>query len=162
MPLGSGGNCKWGYSDEQERYCTDSDDWAGSESVDNKTSFSDYNYADDAARANWGSTWRMPTPSEIDELLNTNNCTWEWTTVNGVKGYRVTSKKSGYTNKSIFLPAGGTEGTSGVGQWGSFWSSTVDSSNSRNAYRIYIQSSSKNKSTMSRNTAAMIRPVMPK
>lgn len=56
----------------------------------------------DAATANWGGCWRMPTDEEMQELIN--NCKWEWITVNEVYGYKVTSKKNG---NSIFLPAAG-------------------------------------------------------
>lgn len=70
--------------------------------VDNKTQL---DKEDDAAHANWGGSWRMPTDAESTELIE--NCTWTWTSQNGVYGYKVTSKKSGYTNKSIFLPATG-------------------------------------------------------
>lgn len=52
--------------------------------------------ADDAARANWGGSWRMPTKAEQDELRE--KCTWTWTTQNGVKGCKVTSK----TTVSLF------------------------------------------------------------
>ena len=52
----------------------------------------------DAARAIWGSGWRIPTKSEFSELVN--NCTWSWTTYNGVKGYRI----YGPNGNSIFLP----------------------------------------------------------
>ena len=58
----------------------------------------------DAARANWGSTWRMPTKAEIEELLI--DCAWTRTTQNGVNGYRVT----GPNDNSIFLPATATIG----------------------------------------------------
>ena len=54
---------------------------------------------DDAAAVNWGGSWRMPTKDDMQELME---CTWEWTTLNGVNGYRV----SGNGN-SIFLPAAG-------------------------------------------------------
>lgn len=60
---------------------------------------------DDTARANWGFPWRMATQEEWEELQDTNNCSWDWTTENGVSGYRITSKKEGYTDRSIFLPA---------------------------------------------------------
>ena len=53
----------------------------------------------DAARANWGKNWRMPTAEEQQELLE--NCSWEWTTLNGVGGMQVT----GPNGNSIFLPA---------------------------------------------------------
>ena len=60
---------------------------------------------DDAAHVKLGGNWRMPTFAERNELIE--NCTRTWTTQNGVKGYRVTSKIAGYTDKSIFLPAAG-------------------------------------------------------
>ena len=59
---------------------------------------------DDAAHANLGGEWRMPTADEYDELINPDNCTWEWTTQDGVNGYKVTGKKTG---NSIFLPITG-------------------------------------------------------
>ena len=67
---------------------------------------------DDAATRNWGGMWRMPTKAEWEELLNEDNCTWTWTTDykgdgSNVAGVIVTSKKVGYTDKSIFLPATG-------------------------------------------------------
>ena len=58
---------------------------------------------DDAAHVKWGGSWRMPTKAEWNELRD--NCTWTWTTVNGVNGYKVSSNKPGYENRSIFLPA---------------------------------------------------------
>ncbi len=84
---------------------------------------------DDAARQNWGGNWRMPTKAEQDELMNTDNCTWEKkTNYNGtnVSGYLVTSTKNG---NSIFLPAAGcfVQGTSldYVGSDGLYWSSSL-------------------------------------
>ncbi|MBR0453901.1 MAG: InlB B-repeat-containing protein [Bacteroidales bacterium] len=91
--------------------------------VDNKTTL---DLSDDAARANWGGTWRMPTRAEQYELRY--KCIWTWTTQNGVNGYKVTSKTNG---NSIFLPAaGGRDGTSvnGVGSFGICWSSSLDES----------------------------------
>ena len=44
--------------------------------------------SDDAARANWGDDWRMPTAKEFEELVNPDNCTWEWITKDGVNGYK--------------------------------------------------------------------------
>ena len=76
----------------------------------------------DAATANWGSGWRLPTESEFLELID--NCTWTWTTRNGVNGYEVKSKKNG---NSIFLPAAGSgDGDTpyGQGSYGRYWSST--------------------------------------
>lgn len=56
----------------------------------------------DAATVYLGSDWRMPTKLEMEELLN--NCDWEWTQINGVNGYKVTSK---FNSNSIFIPAAG-------------------------------------------------------
>ena len=67
--------------------------------VDNKTQL---DLTDDAARANWGGSWRMPTYAEWTELCE--QCTWTWTSQNGVKGYKVTSKSN---CNSIFLRATG-------------------------------------------------------
>ena len=55
----------------------------------------------DAATVNLGSDWRMPTKDEMQELIN--KCTWEWTQVSGINGYKVT----GTNGNSIFLPAAG-------------------------------------------------------
>ncbi len=102
--------------------------------VDNKTQLE---LSDDAARANWGGAWRMPTDVEWTELRE--QCTWTWTTQNGVNGYKVTSKKSGYTNNSIFLPAAGyRDGSSlsGAGSYGTYWSSSLDAGNSSSAWYV--------------------------
>ena len=74
----------------------------------------------DAARANWGGDWRMPTYNELNEL--STNCTWTWTTYNGVNGYNV----EGPNGNSIFLPAAGLRGGSSLlfaGSCGGYWSS---------------------------------------
>lgn len=59
----------------------------------------------DAAYVQWGPQWRVPSADEMQELLD--NCTWEWTSISGVPGYKVTSNKEGFTSNSIFLPAAG-------------------------------------------------------
>lgn len=79
----------------------------------------------DAATANWGGSWRMPTNAEREELLD--NCTWTWMTLNGVSGMEVT----GPNGNSIFLPATGyRRGSSSydIGSTGDYWSSTTSES----------------------------------
>ena len=49
--------------------------------------------------------WGLPTRDEFMELIE--KCSWQWTELNGVKGYRITGTVPGYTNRSIFLPAAG-------------------------------------------------------
>ena len=87
---------------------------------------------DDAAHANWGGQWVMPTYEDMRELLD--NTTSEWTTLNGVKGRTFTSKTNG---NAIFIPAacyryGNLLYNQDSG--GTYWSSTVDTSNSGNVY----------------------------
>ncbi len=80
------------------KYSTDSDYGT----VDNKIVLE---LADDAARANWGGAWRMPTDAEWTELRE--NCEWTWIddyNGTGVAGLIVTSNING---NSIFLPAAG-------------------------------------------------------
>ena len=52
----------------------------------------------DAAAANWGGDWKMPTIAEMNELES--KCTWEWIKQNGVRGYKVTGPNGNF----IFLP----------------------------------------------------------
>ena len=118
-----------GSSTTMTKYCT------GSEygTVDNKTVLE---LEDDAANINWGGNWRMPTKTEQDELRDTNNCTWEWITQNGVNGYKVTSKVNG---NSIFLPAAGYYYSTlvGVGSEGYYWANNLLSSNSNGPDNLY-------------------------
>ena len=78
----------------------------------------------DAATVNLGSDWRMPTKSEMQELVD--KCTWEWTQVSGINGYKVT----GSNGNSIFLPAAGSYDLSGyllnTNKWLHYWTSTSE------------------------------------
>lgn len=94
---------------------------------------------DDAAHVKWGRDWRMPTDDEWLELRNEENCTWTWAEMNGVNGYKVTSKKSGYEGNYIFLPAAGCFlGTSlrCIGSDGYYWSSSLDQNYDNGADRL--------------------------
>ena len=99
----------------------------------------------DAAYVNWGSSCRMPTNDEFGELLDSNNCTWEWasrTTADdsSINGYKITSTKNG---NSIFLPASGYRdygSLSNHGSYGYYWSGTFNSYYSDSAYYLYFRS----------------------
>ena len=97
--------------------------------VDNKTVLETGPNGDDVASKKLGGKWRMPTDEEWTALRT--NCTWTWTSNynnTGIAGRIVKSNVSGYTDKSIFLPAaGGRSGTnlSGAGSRGSYWSSSL-------------------------------------
>lgn len=88
----------------------------------------------DAATANWSSAWRMPTLTEMKELYN--NCTWEWTTQNGVYGRKVT----GPNGNSIFLPAAGYRDSASLnfaGSDGRCWSATPGSGSDDACYLYF-------------------------
>ena len=94
----------------------------------------------DAAHVNLGESWRMPSRAEFRELYN--NCTYEWTSVNGVAGLLFTSSING---NSVFFPASGYySGTSQTnhGTNGDYWSSTILSE--LNAYLLSFDSSDVN------------------
>ncbi len=91
----------------------------------------------DAATANWGNGWRMPTYDELKELKD--NCTVIWTTQNGVNGRLFIGPNS----KAIFLPAAGCRDGSSLynaGSGGCYWSSSLNSSNPSRAWNLYISS----------------------
>ena len=108
---------KWcqGYDYSFTKYCTDYE-YGYNGFTDNKRKLDP---EDDAAYVNWGSSWRMPTKQQQNELRD--KCTWTWTTLDGVNGRLVT----GPNGNSIFLPAAGDRLDSKLrddGFWGYYWS----------------------------------------
>ena len=76
--------------------------------------------SDDAVHVNKGSSWRIPTRKEWEELMD--NCTFTNTELNGVSGFMVTSKSNGNT---LLLPkAGYHDGLMHLGE-GMYWTSTL-------------------------------------
>ena len=87
----------------------------------------------DAATANWGAPWRMPSLAQIQELLN--SCTSTWPTQNGVNGRKFT----GPNGATVFLPAAGRRWYSDLidaGSGGYCWSSTLYESSPYSAYLL--------------------------
>ena len=118
---------------------------------------------DDVAYIKWGGNWRMPTQSEYEELLNSNNCSWEWTTSNGIKGYKVTSKKTGYEGSYIFLPAAGSRSDAlyNTGTEGRYWSSSLSTVSPDGACRLYFGSDDVGLNNRDRNLGFSVRAVCP-
>ena len=113
--------------------------------------------SDDAANANWGGDWRMPTNEEIDELVD--NCTWTWISQNGVNGYKVSSKVNG---NSIFLPAAGcsTDSVYFTGNGGYYWCSSLDTTGFAD-YLCIVSDSVLTNYQFDRYGGLSIRPVLP-
>ncbi|MBR5146790.1 MAG: hypothetical protein IKW54_04095 [Bacteroidales bacterium] len=107
----------------------------------------------DAATANWGGDWRMPTEAEFRELLN--RCTWTTTELNGVEGYNV----KGPNGDSIFLPIHKEKyrsrnywsSTPCTGEFGTISARTLYISADPCYYRIY---------TGGRSEALSVRPII--
>lgn len=128
----------WGETKPKKRYDWSNYKWCKGTSDALTKYFSDFDNQypsldpeDDAATANWGGTWRMPTLTEFGELCQ--KCKWTWTSSEGVDGYKVTGPNGNY----IFLPASGDFKESevdGDGIWGEYWSSTLYYGNEQSAW----------------------------
>ena len=147
VPEGYGGYYAWGETEEKSNYTETTykyirdldgdgyyyDDDANWINIGSNISGTSY----DVAHVKWGGSWRMPTKDEIKELCN--KCSWEWTTVNGVSGQKVT----GPNGNSIFLPAAGYRLGTEVyyrGSYGHYWSGTPDEDYSNDACYLYFDS----------------------
>ena len=107
-PEGFGEYYAWAETSVKERYDKDTYAFAG----EGPYGFTKYNAGfklnynaeaeDDVVAARLGGCWRMPTFTEMNELVQ--QCDWALTEQNGVAGYKVTSRTTG---ASIFLPAAG-------------------------------------------------------
>lgn len=145
---------KWcaGNWSTQTKYCNDRS--RGNKGfTDNKT---ELDLEDDVAYVNWGSNWRMPSRAQQDELRA--QCTWTWTQLNGVNGYRVTSKTNG---NSIFLPATGWyRGMSldDAGSYGYYRSRSL-SNDPNYAYALEFGSGAVDCGGCGRGSGQVVRPV---
>ena len=125
-PSGYGNYYAWGETTTKSTYTKENSRTYG-KNIGNIAGNASY----DAARANWGGTWRLPTKAEMQELVD--KCTWTWITQGGHNGCRVT----GPNGNSIFLPAAGHHNTTGdrvieylanesSSDTGNYWSSEPD------------------------------------
>lgn len=111
----------------------------------------------DAATANWGAPWRMPTKEQCEELKD--HCRWEWTSQNGIYGQKVT----GPNGDIIFLPAAGSRWDgdfSDAGSSGNYLSSMLCESDQIFVYGLHFYSEEgAMQSYYSRNGGFSVRPV---
>ena len=142
--------CK-GSNSTMTKYCTNSKYGT----VDNKTELEP---SDDAATANWGNEWQMPSPEQLKELINSSYTTTTWTTMNGVYGRKITSKSN---SNSIFLPAAGYRKTSlnDADGDGCYWSRSLHAGYSYNACHLRFYSSSIYTHYSNRCYGRSVRPV---
>ncbi len=120
----------------------------------------------DAATANWGAGYKMPTKVQWNELNNSSYTIWTW--CDGVnekynntmaKGYKVTSKANG---NSIFLPAAGVRSgtdTFNAGSDGYYWSSSLYEFYPYFALLMYFSSSNLDVNGIHRYAGKSVRPV---
>ena len=144
FPEEYGGYYAWGETVEKYDYSWNSYEWCGDDGkimkryctdilfgdVDDKRTLDS---GDDVAHVEWGAKWRMPTREELDELCY--NCSWEWTNINGINGYKV----KGANANSIFLPVAGYRYGSAFnnrGVSGNYWSRSLDEECNSNAYYL--------------------------
>ena len=134
------------------KYCTSNDEGI----VDNKTELEP---SDDAAAVNWGSNWQIPSLEQFFELINSSCTTTTWTTTNGVKGWKITSKSNG---NSIFLPAAGYRDDTSLndaGRYGDYWSRSLNTSNNYGAYDLGFYSRNIFTGNHNRYRGYSVRPV---
>ena len=111
---------------------------------------------DDAATANWGTDWRMPTKEEWQELYQ--NTTVTWTSQNGVSGRLFTASNG----NSLFLPAAGYHLNNSLyydGVYSYYWSSWLYTDHPNYAWNLYISSEGYYLSDFDRTYGRSVRPV---
>ncbi len=152
-----GGYYAWGETEEKDYY-----DWSnyihfdGSSSTCHDLGHDIAGTQYDVAHVKWGGSWVMPSKTQQDELRE--NCSSEWTTVNGVNGRIFTGSNGG----SIFLPAAGyrwNDDLSSAGSGGGYWSSTQFPSGTYFAYYLRFYSGYFDWSNYSRYYGQSVRPV---
>lgn len=116
----------------------------------------------DAATAQWGNGWQMPTLTQFEELMS--ECTSELVQINEINGWRFT----GPNGNSIFIPLAGRHYPKKAGEpssldnennFGYYWSANRYEYNNRNAETLYIGKGSMKMNYFSREGGHTIRPV---
>ena len=157
-PEEHGGYYAWGEIEEKYLYSQSNYKYYINNKYQNLGEISGTQY--DVAYVKSGGKWCMPKMSDYQELLY--YCVSEWTTVNNVKGYKLTSKVNG---NSIFLPVTGYLSTSSNVLEGYYWSSTENTTNTSNVSVNMLFFSNENirmAKGLSRYLGYAVRPVVNK
>ena len=148
-PSDYGNYYAWGETSTKSSYTEDNYKYYSNDKyVDIGNNISGTKY--DAARANWGGTWRMPTEREFQELID--KCTWTWTLLDDCFGYKITGKNG----NSIFLP---TEKKGATREKSYYWSTTLFKLLKEGAYALEFDSSEYSIRWTYRFSNLLIRPV---
>ena len=134
------------------KYCTNSI-WGYQDFTDGKV---ELDPEDDAAYANWGSSWRMPTVEQLNELID--NCSWTWTARNGVYGRLFT----GPNGNTLFLPAAGHLGNNmlrSANTDGLYWTRSLGNTGAYYALALSFYSGGKQWWNIRRNCGLSVRAV---
>ena len=154
----------WGETEQKDKY-----DWSTYKFA-NASYITEYNGTDktvldpedDVAHLRLGGSWRIPTASEIEELVSTKsneNYKWEWKSRNGNLGWLVTCLVN---NNSIFLPAAGYWGDTSSHNMDSdccCWSSSLNADNPNQAMVLYFDCEKISYSICARYYGQSVRPV---
>ena len=156
-PWEYGGYYAWGETEEKSTY-----DWStyahcdGSSSTCHKlgSDIAGTNY--DVAHEKWGGKWRMPNYDQ--QMLLNDNCSSEWTSLNGINGRKFTAPNGG----TVFLPAAGycnNDRKSYAGRAGYYWSSTQHTYYSYNAFYLNFDSTHTIWNQYNRCNGQSVRPI---
>ena len=152
-----------GFGEGKKKFLYDDYKWAIKESV---LTFSKYTtpsasleLEDDAANAIMGGSWHMPSPEQIQELID--NTTNKWTILDRIRGVEFTSKKD--SSKSIFIPAAGFAWNGLVvdtGNCGILWASELSINTIYYGKYLYFNSEYTKLSDGFRNDGLSVRGVI--
>lgn len=109
---------------------------------------------DDAAAANWGGGWRMPSYAEWREMIN--NCWLDGPHINGVNDWAFVGNNG---NRLVLPFASFKEGTSNGGYVGYYWSSTLYTDQPDCARLFYMEGNEYMMSFDPRSLGLTVRPV---
>ena len=127
-----GGYFAWGETEEKGTYITEKQYDSIAHNIPGEGVLFSLKPNYDVAHVKWGDEWLMPTLYHFMELID--NCKYEWTTINGIKGGKFIGPNGG----CIFLPAAGIHGDrlGGINMGGSYWSSSSLNSGKGEAFPV--------------------------
>lgn len=156
---GEGQKC-FGWEDYKYGNGTSSQDATGMTKYKSTDGLTTLEASDDAAVANWGGSWRMPTTADFQALAAAVNT--KWTQVNNVYGLLCTDKTD--SSKTLFFPAAGLcsgGSVNDVGEFGNYWSSSLYTNSGNRADGLFFYSDNAHQDAHNfRFLGFVVRPVV--